>query len=154
MEPAAQALHAAAPWIMSWDDHETANNAYMDGAENHNPDQGEGPWAERRDAALRAWYDWTPSREPEDLRDRYGVYEIGNLATICLIESRLSARDQEVSLDSFPVASDADAEDPAALSARAKELAAADDHDEATELYSKALELQCAPREPCVRATP
>ncbi len=48
----------------------------------------------------------------------------------------------------------ADAEDPAALSARAKELAAAGDHDEATELYSKALELQCAPREPCVRATP
>ena len=116
-DPDLQALHAAAPWIMSWDDHETANNAYMDGAENHNPDQGEGPWAERRDAALRAWYDWTPSREPEDLRDRYGVYEIGNLATICLIESRLSARDQEVSLDSFPVASDADAEDPAVLEA-------------------------------------
>ncbi len=116
-DPDLQALHAVAPWIMSWDDHETANNSWRDGAENHDPDQGEGPWEARRDAALRAWYDWTPSREPEDLRDRYGVYEIGNLATLCLIESRLSARDQEVSVDSFPVPSDADDTDPAVLEA-------------------------------------
>ena len=114
-DPDLQALHAAAPWIMSWDDHETANNSWQGGAENHN--DGEGAWAERRDAALRAWYDWTPTREPEDLRDHYGVYEIGDLATLCLIESRLVARDQEILNDSFPVASDADASDPEVLAA-------------------------------------
>jgi phosphodiesterase/alkaline phosphatase D-like protein len=114
-DPDLQALHAAAPWIMSWDDHETANNSWTGGAQNHN--DGEGPWGDRRDAALRAWYDWTPSREPEDLRNRYGVYEIGNLATLCLVESRLSARDQEILNDTFPVASDADAEDPEVVAA-------------------------------------
>jgi len=114
-DPDLQALHAAAPWIMSWDDHETANNSWAGGAQNHNG--GEGSWQDRRDAALRAWYDWTPSREPEDLRNRYGVYEIGNLATLCLIESRLSARDQEILNDTFPVASDADIEDPEVIAA-------------------------------------
>lgn len=114
-DPDLQALHAAAPWIMSWDDHETANNSWAGGAQNHN--EGEGAWDERRNAALRAWYDWTPSREPADLRDRYGVYEIGNLATLCLIESRLTARDQEILNDTFPVASDADIEDPDVIAA-------------------------------------
>lgn len=114
-DPDLQALHAAAPWIMSWDDHETANNSFTDGAQNHN--EGEGRWEDRRAAALRAWYDWTPSREPEDLRDRHGVYEIGNLATLCLIESRLTARDPELALSTFPVASDADIDDPETLAA-------------------------------------
>ena len=30
-----QALHAACPWIVTWDDHETANDAWSGGAENH-----------------------------------------------------------------------------------------------------------------------
>ncbi|WP_300540706.1 alkaline phosphatase D family protein [Maricaulis sp.] len=114
-DPDLQALHGAAPWIMSWDDHETANNSWTGGAQNHN--EGEGSWDDRRNAALRAWYDWTPSREPDDLRHRYGAYEIGDLATLCLIESRLSARDQEILQDSFPVASDADIEDSEVLAA-------------------------------------
>jgi phosphodiesterase/alkaline phosphatase D-like protein len=129
-DPDLQALHAAAPWIMSWDDHETANNSWAGGAQNHN--DGEGSWQDRRDAALRAWYDWTPSREPEDLRNRYGVYEIGNLATLCLIESRLSARDQEVLSDTFPVASDADIGDPeviAAVEAWKRDVVGAEDRE-------------------------
>ncbi|MHA6288897.1 alkaline phosphatase D family protein [Maricaulis sp. CAU 1757] len=111
-DPDLQALHAAAPWIMSWDDHETANDSWRDGAENHGED--EGAWVARRDAALRAWYDWTPSREPEDgdLINRRGVYEIGDLATLCLLESRLAVRGEPVSEDSFPVAADADYDDP------------------------------------------
>jgi len=115
-DPDLQALHGAAPWIVSWDDHETANDAWTGGAENHG--DGEGIWAERRDAALRAWYDWQPVREPaDDLRQRRGHYEIGDLATLCLIESRLIARDQQVGLETFPLASDADDTDPANLEA-------------------------------------
>ncbi|MEA1943205.1 MAG: alkaline phosphatase D family protein [Pseudomonadota bacterium] len=129
-DPDLQALHAAAPWIMSWDDHETANNSWTGGAQNHN--EGEGAWDARRNGALRAWYDWTPSREPEDLRDRYGVYEIGNLATLCLIESRLTARDQEILNDTFPVASDADIDDPdvvAAVEAWKRDVVGAEDRE-------------------------
>ncbi|RKQ94198.1 alkaline phosphatase D family protein [Maricaulis maris] len=115
-DPDLQALHAAAPWIISWDDHETANNSWREGAQNHN--EGEGSWEDRRNAALRAWYDWQPAREPaDDLREHRGTYEIGDLATLCLLESRLTARDQEIGLDTFPIPSDADDTDPANLEA-------------------------------------
>ncbi len=115
-DPDLQSLHAAAPWILSWDDHETANDAWRDGAENH--DEGEGAWADRREAALRAWYDWQPVREPEqDLRQRRGHFEIGDLATLCLLESRLTARDEQIGLDSFPLNAGADDTDPANLEA-------------------------------------
>jgi len=32
-----QAAHARAPWICVWDDHETANDSWTGGAENHHP---------------------------------------------------------------------------------------------------------------------
>lgn len=100
-DPDLQALHAAAPWIMVWDDHETANDSYATGAENH--DASEGDWYERRDAAVRAWYDWTPSREPENLIDRRGVFEIGDLATLCMLETRLTARSEVMDYEDFPI---------------------------------------------------
>lgn len=117
-DPDLQALHAAAPWIMTWDDHETTNNSHRDGAENHN--EGEGEWTERRDAALRAWYDWTPTREPEVMHHRWGAFEIGDLATLVMMESRLAARSQEIRRESFPVSPDSDPEDPAVQAAVAE----------------------------------
>ena len=50
-----QALHAKAPFIAVWDDHEVCNDTYIDGAENHNDD--EGIFAERKMAALKAYYE-------------------------------------------------------------------------------------------------
>ena len=110
-DPDLQAMKAAAPWITIWDDHETANNAYRTGAENHN--EGEGDWFERRDDALRAYYDWLPAREPEPNTLRYGAVEIGDLATLVFLETRLWARSPEIEYSSFPVPSDSDPEDPA-----------------------------------------
>ena len=37
-DPDLRALHAVVPWITTWDDHETANDAWTGGAENHQPD--------------------------------------------------------------------------------------------------------------------
>lgn len=42
-----QAAHAALPWVVVWDDHETANNSWREGAENHQP-ASEGDWLTRR----------------------------------------------------------------------------------------------------------
>ncbi|MEM9225103.1 MAG: alkaline phosphatase D family protein, partial [Pseudomonadota bacterium] len=36
-DPDLQAAHAAAPWLCTWDDHESTNDSYRNGAENHNP---------------------------------------------------------------------------------------------------------------------
>lgn len=105
-DPDLQAAHAAAPWFIMWDDHEVANDAWTGGAENH--DDGEGSWTERRDAALRAFHDWNPTREPDDLIGTARRIEIGNLATIALTESRLSARDRQLTFDSFPIPADSE----------------------------------------------
>lgn len=89
-----QAMHAAHPTIPVWDDHEIANNAWRNGAPSH--DAGaHGPWSARRAAALQAYYEWMPVREPAQgaARDeRFGKFRFGDLATLCLLETRLTAR--------------------------------------------------------------
>ena len=47
--------------IAVWDDHELANDAWREGAENHQP-ASEGPWRARRAAAVRAYLEWMPIR--------------------------------------------------------------------------------------------
>jgi len=96
-----QAAHAAAPFITIWDDHETANNSWSGGAQNHQPDT-EGKWETRRDAALRAYFEWMPMRDPKPGEAFYRLhrtYEMGALATLHLIETRLTARSDEVSYE-------------------------------------------------------
>jgi phosphodiesterase/alkaline phosphatase D-like protein len=110
-DPDLQAAHAAAPWFIAWDDHETANDSWRGGAENHQAD--EGPWRDRVNDALRAFHDWNPTREPENLIGGLRVVEIGDLATIALTESRLTARDEPMDFSSFPIPDDADPDDPA-----------------------------------------
>ena len=98
-DPSAQAMHAAHPMIAIWDDHETANNSWKDGAQNHSPET-EGEWETRRRAALQAYYEWMPVRDPEPGRAReafFRSFSYGNLLTIGAIETRLMARSPELS---------------------------------------------------------
>ncbi len=90
-----QAMHAAHPMIAMWDDHETANNTWADGAQNHNPGRGEGPWRDRLAAAMQAYYEWMPVRDPrpgKTREDLYRAFEFGDLLTLATIETRLTAR--------------------------------------------------------------
>jgi alkaline phosphatase D len=99
-EPELQALHAACPWIVTWDDHEIANDSWIGGAENHNPEQNEGDWTARKKAALQAYYEWMPIREPEAGKPMEAInrsFQFGDLATIIMLETRLTARTQPLS---------------------------------------------------------
>ena len=90
-----QAAHAAAPWIVVWDDHETANDSFSTGAENHQPNEGE--WANRKQAALQAYYEWMPIRDPEPGRAFEAInrsFQFGDLLTLIMVETRLLARTQ------------------------------------------------------------
>ncbi|MGE0596457.1 MAG: alkaline phosphatase [Hyphomonadaceae bacterium] len=92
-----QAAHAAAAWISVWDDHETANNSFAVGAENHN--EGEGEWADRKAAALQAYYEWMPIREPEAGRALESInraYRYGDLFSLIMLETRLLARTRQL----------------------------------------------------------
>jgi alkaline phosphatase D len=91
-DPDLQALHARLPMIASWDDHETANNSWEGGAQNHDP-ATEGDWSARKAAAIQAWREWMPvSDEP------WKSYEIGGLATLFRTDTRLSARSRSTEL--------------------------------------------------------
>ena len=90
-----QAAHAMAPWVVVWDDHETANDSWTTGAENHQQD--EGAWAARKQAALQAYYEWMPIRDPEPGHAFEAInrsFQYGDLFTLIMLETRLLARTQ------------------------------------------------------------
>ena len=99
-DPDLQAAHAAAPWLCTWDDHESTNNSYRSGAENHNPEENEGDWTDRKQAAVQAYLEWMPVRDPEPGRAREAIYrrfDFGDTATVFCLESRLTGRSDEIS---------------------------------------------------------
>ncbi|MEZ6030131.1 MAG: alkaline phosphatase D family protein [Hyphomonadaceae bacterium] len=109
-DPDLQAAHAIAPWFCTWDDHESTNNSYRDGAENHQPET-EGEWSVRKAAAVQAYLEWMPVRDPMAGRAREAIwrkFEIGDLATLFLLESRLVGRGEDLTFDEIFLASDAD----------------------------------------------
>lgn len=88
-DPDLQALHLKLPMIAQWDDHESANDSWEGGAQNHDP-ATEGEWLPRRAAAVQAYREWMPvSDEP------WKAYDIGTLATLFRTETRLLARTQQ-----------------------------------------------------------
>ena len=90
-DPDLQRLHQLYPTVTVWDDHETANDTWKDGAENHQPDEGD--WAVRKAASEKAYREWLPVSD-----DYYASYEVGNLATLFRLETRHLARDKSFDL--------------------------------------------------------
>lgn len=97
-DPAAQAAHARAPWIVVWDDHETANDSWIGGAENHDP-KTEGDWAARKAAALKAYYEWMPIREAALPEAAWRGFQFGDVASLLMVETRLTARTHQLDYD-------------------------------------------------------
>lgn len=97
-----QAMHAAHSLLACWDDHESANNPWTGGAQNHQPDT-EGDWLTRRAASIQAYFEWMPVREPEWLAQKgrsrmqfWRSYSFGDLATLFTLETRHTARAKQV----------------------------------------------------------
>ena len=102
-----QALRATAPLIAIWDDHETANDSWSGGAENHQA-ATEGDWIARRNAALKAFHEWLPIREPgqrqtsdgatalSPLTQGYRSFTFGDVLALHVLETRLTGRDQQL----------------------------------------------------------
>jgi len=91
-DPASQAMHKKHPLIAVWDDHEVSNDSWSGGAENHTP-ATEGDWETRRRAALQAYYEWMPVREPDMQPEAFfRSFAFGDLLTIAVLETRLMAR--------------------------------------------------------------
>lgn len=91
-DPDLQAAHLVHPWIVVWDDHETANNAWKDGASNHDPED-EGSWHERKRAAAQAYSEWMPIRDQEDGRI-FRSFRFGDLVDLSMLDTRIWGRDR------------------------------------------------------------
>ena len=87
-DPDLQAAHHAAPWIVTWDDHEVANDYAGDRDERLAPD-----FALRRAAAYQAFFEHMPLRlappGPEYARFRiFQRYDWGRLARFHMLDDR------------------------------------------------------------------
>jgi alkaline phosphatase D len=100
LDPDLQRLHQSYPMVAGWDDHEFTNDAWVDGAQNHQPDK-EGDWGVRKTAAMRAYRDWMPVSDPGLDGVDWGTYEIGSLATLFKLETRISGRSKLLELEEF-----------------------------------------------------
>ncbi|WP_279250316.1 alkaline phosphatase D family protein [Candidatus Marimicrobium litorale] len=96
-----QAAHAAHPFFITWDDHEIANDAWREGAENHDP-ASEGEYQARKLAAIQAWYEWQPVRPPRDEREIiYRQFRFGDLLDLIMLDTRVIGRDQQFTYTEF-----------------------------------------------------
>ena len=93
-DPALQAAHAAAPWLLVWDDHEVANDYAGLQGQDLEPD-----FKAQRSAAYRAYWEHVPfpkSARPVDADMRItGRLDWGTLARIHLLDDR-QYRDPQV----------------------------------------------------------
>ncbi|MEU0741787.1 alkaline phosphatase D family protein [Streptomyces sp. NPDC006134] len=102
-DPDLQALHAAAPVVAIWDDHEFADNAWSGGAGNHT-EGTEGAWSARQAAAKQAYFEWMPVR-PAVAGTTYRRLRFGRLADLSLLDLR-SFRSRQAAIG------DGDVDDP------------------------------------------
>jgi alkaline phosphatase D len=89
-DPNLQALHNRHSMILSMDDHDSANDSWEGGAQNHRADEGD--WTLRKLAAVQAYREWLPI---DDIP--YQTYDISDLATLFRTDTRLLARSHQPS---------------------------------------------------------
>lgn len=89
-DPSLQSAHAAAPWLLTWDDHEVANDysGARDGRSDESP-----AFLVRRAAAYQAWYEHLPVPPSMAPRADGGIaihtrHRIGRLASLNLLDQR------------------------------------------------------------------
>lgn len=91
-----QAVHRQHPFVCIWDDHEITNDAWKNGAQNHQP-SAEGDYDQRVAAGLQAYDEWMPIRQVDaDRRKNFRSFQVGNLVDLMMLEERLTERSQQL----------------------------------------------------------
>lgn len=102
-DPDLQALHLQFPFITVWDDHETADNSWSGGAENHSASEGD--YAARRATAARAYSEWMPIRDQAGGKI-YRSLAFGDLVDLTMLDTRIIGRDEQIEKKSDPAYAD------------------------------------------------
>ncbi len=93
-----QAMTRQHPMICVWDDHESTNDSWSGGAQNHQPDT-EGDWFERKSVSIQAYFEWLPIRlvDPADPQRIWRQFVFGDLVDLMMLDTRLYGRDEPLS---------------------------------------------------------
>lgn len=89
-------IHQLYPFITVWDDHETANDSWKGGAENHTPGT-EGNYFDRKNDATNTYFKWMPIRQPDpnDAIRIFRTLRYGKLLDLIMLDTRLYDRDEQ-----------------------------------------------------------
>lgn len=90
--------HQKKPFICVWDDHEIANDAYKDGAENHQTN--EGSYETRKQVAIQAYSEYLPVRTV-DTDKIYRSINLGNLVNLLMLDTRIIGRDKQLNYNDY-----------------------------------------------------
>ena len=96
LDPDLRDAHQQYPFICVWDDHETANNSWKDGAENHT-EGAEGFWVDRKANGVQSNMEWLPIREPDpnNLEKQFRDFSFGDLIDLNMLDTRIYGRDEQ-----------------------------------------------------------
>ncbi len=113
-DPDLQEAHRQHPFICVWDDHETTNDSWVGGAENHTPGT-EGDWLVRKAAGIQAYREWMPVRDAAGwlavgdsamtgavrgaatagrIEPLFRSFDFGGLFGLMMLDTRLFGRDE------------------------------------------------------------
>lgn len=93
LDPDLRRLHQQVAFIHVWDDHESANDAWDGGAENHQP-ASEGDWYVRKAISKRVCMEWLPTREQPD-SIIYRRFTWGDRADLFMLDTRQDGRSKQ-----------------------------------------------------------
>lgn len=93
-----QLAHQKKPFICVWDDHEIANDTYKDGAENHQPNEGN--FEARKASAIKAYSEFLPMKT-NDINLIYRNFNIGNLVNLVMLDTRVIGRDKQLDYSNY-----------------------------------------------------
>ncbi len=102
-----QKAHQLKPFICVWDDHEVTNNAYVDGAENHQDDEGD--YEERKRSAIQVWHEYLPARVSDNARI-YRSFDMAGIVNLMMLDTRIVGREKQLSYMDYLTATGVDRE--------------------------------------------
>jgi alkaline phosphatase D len=115
LDPDLQRMHQQHPMVATWDDHESSNDSWRDGAGNHDV-VADGSWSVRKAASQRVYDEWLPIRLPVPGNPSrvYRQLPYGGLVDLIVLDTRLEGRSQQVvGLNGDEVVIDPAVSDPA-----------------------------------------
>ncbi len=93
-----QLAHQKKPFICVWDDHEVTNDAYKDGAENHQ--ESEGSYEARKQRAIQVYSEYLPVRTTDPYKI-YRSFDFGSILSLHMLDTRIIGRDKQISYNDF-----------------------------------------------------